>query len=139
MTKVTFASHPYLLGFEQLDRLVERTAKAGSDGYPPCNIAQTADGAYRITLAVAGFGRDDLEITLEANQLTVRGGQSDEAEGRVYLHRGIAARQFQRSFVLADGVEVTGAGLENGLLNIELRRNPPEEVVRTIPINGKKT
>ncbi|HMQ93346.1 MAG TPA: Hsp20 family protein [Amaricoccus sp.] len=139
MTKVTFASHPYLLGFEQLDRLVERTAKAGSDGYPPCNILQTAEGAYRITLAVAGFARDDLEITLEANQLTVRGGQSEEAEGRVYLHRGIAARQFQRSFVLADGVEVTGAGLENGLLNIELRRNPPEAIVRTIPINGKKT
>jgi HSP20 family molecular chaperone IbpA len=139
MTKVTFASHPFLLGFEQLDRLVERTARAGSDGYPPCNITQTADGAYRITLAVAGFAEDDLAITLENNQLTVRGGQSDDPEGRVYLHRGIAARQFQRSFVLADGVEVTGAGLENGLLNIELRRNPPEEIVRTIPINGKKT
>jgi HSP20 family molecular chaperone IbpA len=137
MTKVTFASHPYLLGFEQLDRLVERTAKAGNDGYPPCNIEQCSDSSYRITLAVAGFAEDDLTITLENNQLLVRGQQAEDDEGRVFLHRGIAARQFQRSFVLADGVEVSGARLENGLLHIDLHRPQPETIVRTVPI-GKK-
>jgi HSP20 family molecular chaperone IbpA len=138
MTKVTFASHPYLLGFEQLDRLVERTAKSGSDGYPPYNIEQRSEASYRITLAVAGFSEGDLSITLEANQLVIRGRQADEGAERVYLHRGIAARQFQRSFVLADGVEVTGAMLENGLLHIDLDRAEPETIVRTIQINGKK-
>ena len=138
MTKVSFASHPYLLGFEQLDRLVERTAKSGNDGYPPYNIEQRGDASYRITLALAGFAEDDLAITLENNQLVVRGRQADDAEGRIYLHRGIAARQFQRSFVLADGVEVSGAMLENGLLHIDLSRAEPEAVVRTIAINGKK-
>ena len=139
MTRVTFASHPFLLGFEQLDRLVERTAKAGGDGYPPCNIEQTGEGAYRITLAVAGFAEADLSVTLEANQLVVRGRQAEDSGERVYLHRGIAARQFQRSFVLADGMEVSGAGLENGLLHIDLRRAEPETVVRAIPINGRTT
>jgi HSP20 family molecular chaperone IbpA len=138
MTKVTFASHPYLLGFEQLDRLVERTAKSGNDGYPPYNIEQRGDSSYRITLALAGFGEDDLSITLESNQLVIRGRQAEDAEGRVFLHRGIAARQFQRSFVLADGVEVTGATLENGLLHIDLARAEPESIVRTVRINGKK-
>mgnify|MGYP005825030707 CR=1 FL=1 len=137
MTKVTFAAHPFLLGFEQLDRLVERTAKTGTDGYPPYNIEATADGGWRITLAVAGFGEDDLAITIESNQLLIRGRQADESGERVFLHRGIAARQFQRSFVLADGVEVTGAALEHGLLHIELRRAAPETVVRAIPINGR--
>lgn len=139
MTKVTFSSHPYLLGFEQLDRLVERTAKSGNDGYPPYNIEQRGDTSYRITLAVAGFGESDLNLTLENNQLVVRGRQADDCEGRVFLHRGIAARQFQRGFVLADGVEVSGAMLENGLLHIDLDRAEPETVVRTIAINGKKT
>jgi HSP20 family molecular chaperone IbpA len=142
MTKVTFASHPYLLGFEQLDRLVERTAKSGNDGYPPYNIEQRSDCAYRITLAVAGFAEADLAITVENNQLVVRGRQAEEGDGRVFLHRGIAARQFQRSFVLADGVEVTGALLENGLLHIDLAKAEPETIVRTIQINrrldGKK-
>ncbi|MBP7001676.1 Hsp20 family protein [Amaricoccus sp.] len=137
MTKMTFASHPYLLGFEQLDRLVERSAKSGAEGYPPCNIEQTSDASYRITLAVAGFAEDDLAVTLESNQLVVRGRQRDDAEGRVFLHRGIAARQFQRSFVLADGVEVSGASLENGLLHIDLERAAPETVVRTIGITRK--
>ena len=137
MTKVTFASHPYLLGFEQLDRLVERTAKAGNDGYPPYNIEQHGESAYRITLAVAGFAEDDLAITLENNQLVIRGRQGDDGEGRTFLHRGIAARQFQPSFVLADGVEVTGAALENGLLHIDLARAEPETVVQTIRINGR--
>lgn len=139
MTKVTFASHPYLLGFEQLDRLVERTAKAGNDGYPPYNIEQRGETSYRITLAVAGFGEDALAITLENNQLVIRGRPSDEGDDRVFLHRGIAARQFQRSFVLADGVEVSGAELENGLLHVDLRRAQPEAIVRTIAINGSKS
>jgi HSP20 family molecular chaperone IbpA len=138
MTKVTFASHPYLLGFEQLDRLVERTAKSGNDGYPPYNIEQRGETAYRISLAVAGFAEDDLAITLENNQLVIRGRQADDCEGRTFLHRGIAARQFQRSFVLADGVEVSGATLENGLLHIDLARAAPETVVQTIRINGRK-
>lgn len=138
MTKVTFASHPHLLGFEQLDRLVERSAKSGNDGYPPYNIEQRGETAYRITLAVAGFAEDDLAITLENSQLVIRGRQTDEADGRTFLHRGIAARQFQRSFVLADGVEVTGAELENGLLHVDLSRVEPEAVVQTIRINGKK-
>jgi HSP20 family molecular chaperone IbpA len=137
MTKVTFASHPYLLGFENLDRLVERTAKSGSDGYPPYNIEQRGDASYRITLALAGFCEEDLQITLENNQLVIRGRQRDDADGRTFLHRGIAARQFQRSFVLADGVEVGAARLENGLLHIDLARLAPETVVRTIAINGK--
>lgn len=139
MTKVTFASHPFLLGFEQLDRLVERTARAGNEGYPPYNIEAVEDGAWRITLAVAGFAENDLTITLESNQLVVRGRQVDDTPERVFLHRGIAARQFQRSFVLADGVEVTGAALENGLLHLELSRTEPEAVVRAIPINGRKS
>jgi HSP20 family molecular chaperone IbpA len=142
MTKVTFASHPYMLGFEQLDRLVERTAKSGNDGYPPYNIEQRSACAYRITLAVAGFAEADLEITVENSQLVIRGRQADDSAERVFLHRGIAARQFQRSFVLADGVEVTDALLENGLLHIDLARADPEPIVRTIQINrqnGKKS
>lgn len=138
MTKVTFASHPHLLGFEQLDRLLERTAKTGSDGYPPYNIEQVSDGAYRITLAVAGFAETDLDITVEGSQLVIRGRQEEAAPDRVFLHRGIAARQFQRSFVLADGVEVAGARLENGLLHVELSRAVPETVVKTIRINGSR-
>lgn len=137
MTKISFASHPFLLGFEQLDRLVERTAKSGNEGYPPYNIEQSSDTAYRITLAVAGFRDEDLSITLEDSQLVIRGRQVDDSEGRVFLHRGIAARQFQRSFVLADGVEVAGANLENGLLHVDLERSVPNAIVQTIEINKK--
>ena len=120
MTKLTLGTHPYLLGFEQLERLVERTAKTGNDGYPPYNIEQTSQNSYRITLAVAGFGEEDLAITVEDNSLVIRGRQRDDSEDRVFLHRGIAARQFQRSFVLADGVDVGEAIMENGLLHIDL-------------------
>ena len=134
MTKMTFASHPHLLGFDRLDRLVERTAKAGNDGYPPYNIEQYSEDAYRITMAVAGFTDDDLSITIENNQLLVRGKQSEDDHARVFLHRGIAKRQFQRSFVLAEGVEVQGASLEHGLLHIDLKRSVPENVVQTIKI-----
>lgn len=135
MTKLTFASHPFLLGFERLDQMVERSAKAGTEGYPPFNIEQSGETAYRITLAVAGFRDDDLSITVEDRQLIIRGRQGEGEEGRVFLHRGIAARAFQRSFVLADGVEVAGAALENGLLHIDLRRAVPETRVQTIQIS----
>lgn len=134
MTKLTLGTHPFLLGFEQLERLVERTVKSGNDGYPPYNIEQTSERSYRITLAVAGFHDDDLSITVEDNQLVIRGRQQDDGEGRVFLHRGIAARQFQRSFVLADGVDVGEAGMENGLLHIDLTRAIPDTVVQTIRI-----
>lgn len=134
MTKMTLASHPYLLGFEQIERLLERNAKSGNEGYPPFNIEQTSERSYRITLAVAGFREEDLSITVEDRQLVIRGRQNDESEERIFLHRGIAARQFQRSFVLADGVEVAGATMENGLLHVDLERAEPETVVQTIRI-----
>lgn len=134
MTKGSFGGHPFLLGFEQLERLVERTAKTGADGYPPYNIERLGENDYRITLAVAGFREADLHITVEDRQLVVRGRQDDEGEARMFLHRGIAARQFQRSFVMAEGVEVAGARLENGLLHVDLRRQVPEPVVQTIRI-----
>lgn len=133
MTKMTLASYPHMLGFEQLERLLERTAKS-AEGYPPFNIEQTSDFSYRITLAVAGFGDDDLSITVEDRQLVIRGRQSEDTENRVFLHRGIAARQFQRSFVLADGVEVGEAVMENGLLHVDLTRAKPETIVQTINI-----
>ncbi|HKK37689.1 MAG TPA: Hsp20 family protein [Paracoccaceae bacterium] len=134
MSRMTFASHPFLLGFEQLDRLVERTAKSSSDGYPPYNIEQRGDGAYRITLAVAGFREEDLSVTVEDRQLVIRGRQSEDEAERVFLHRGIAARQFQKSFVLAEGMECESASLGNGLLHVDLRRRAPESVVQTVKI-----
>ncbi|HKK97420.1 MAG TPA: Hsp20 family protein [Marivita sp.] len=134
MTKLTLGSYPHLLGFEQLERLLERTAKSGNDGYPPFNIEQTSDVSYRITLAVAGFREQDLAITVEDRQLVIRGRQKDDSEDRIFLHRGIAARQFQRSFVLADGVEVGEAIMENGLLHVDLSMSRPETIVQTIQI-----
>ncbi len=134
MTKLALGSHPFLLGFDQLERLVERTAKSGNDGYPPFNIEQSDRNAVRITLAVAGFSDDDIQITVEDRQLVIRGKQPDTAEDRVFLHRGIAARQFQKAFVLADGVDVAGATTENGLLHIDLERAVPEAIVQTIQI-----
>lgn len=134
MTKMTLGSHPHMLGFEQLERLLERTAKSGNEGYPPFNIEQTSDFSYRITLAVAGFAEEDLQITVEDRTLVIRGRQTDDDEGRLFLHRGIAARQFQRTFVLADSVEVGEAIIENGLLHVDLTRAKPETVVQTIRI-----
>lgn len=134
MSKLSLGSHPYMLGFEQLERLLERNAKSGNEGYPPFNIEQTSDDTYRITLAVAGFAQEDLSITVEDRQLVIRGRQRDDGEDRVFLHRGIAARQFQRSFVLADGVEVGQAIMENGLLHVDLKRARPDTVVQTIQI-----
>ena len=137
MTKISLGAHPYLLGFDQLERLVERASK-GAEGYPPYNIEHLPPDAFRITLAVAGFAEDDLAITSEDRQLVIRGRQPEPDDARVYLHRGIAARAFQRSFVLADGVEVTAAAMENGLLHIDLRRVNPQQVVKTIPISRKQ-
>ncbi|MGE4327196.1 MAG: Hsp20 family protein [Pseudodonghicola sp.] len=134
MSKLTLGSYPHLLGFEQLERLLERSAKSGNEGYPPYNIEQTSECSYRITLAVAGFAEEDLSITIEDRQLVIRGRQSDDNGGRVFLHRGIASRQFQRMFVLADGVEVGEALMENGLLHVDLTRAEPETVVQTINI-----
>lgn len=136
MTKISLGAHPYLLGFDQLERLAERAAK-GADGYPPYNIEHHAPDGFRITLAVAGFSEDDLAITTEDRQLVIRGRMAEMAEDRVFLHRGIAARAFQRSFVLADGVEVVSALLENGLLHVDLKRVAPAQVVQTIPIGRK--
>ena len=134
MSKLTLGTHPFLLGFDQLERLVERTAKTGNEGYPPYNIEQTSDNSYRITLAVAGFAEGDLTITVENRQLVILGRQGEETGERVYLHSGIAARQFQRTFVLADGVDVGAAIMEHGLLHIDLKRALPETVIQKIEI-----
>jgi len=134
MSKLTLGTHPFLLGFDQLERLVERTTKTGNEGYPPYNIEQTSENSYRITLAVAGFAEGDLSITVENRQLVILGRQGEERGDRVYLHRGIAARQFQRTFVLADGVDVGTAIMEHGLLHIDLKRALPETVIQKIEI-----
>ena len=136
MTKMSLGTHPYLLGFDQLERLAERAAK-GAEGYPPYNIEHRAPDGFRITLAVAGFAEDDLSLTVEDRQLVIRGRQADADAERVFLHRGIASRAFQRSFVLAEGLEVSGARLENGLLHIDLQRRTPEQIVRSIPISRR--
>ena len=133
MNRNVYFNSPFLLGFDHLDRLLERTAKAAADGYPPYNIEQSSGGRLRITLAVAGFSKDELNITVEDRQLVIRGKQND-APDRTFLHRGIAARQFQRAFVLAEGIEVTGAELSNGLLSIDLARPKAETIVRTVEI-----
>ena len=136
MSRMSLLNSPLLLGFDQFERALDRVAKASSDGYPPYNIEQLGEDRLGITLAVAGFGDDELSVLVEGNQLIVRGKQIDDKQ-RVYLHRGIAARQFQRSFVLADGLEVAGATLDNGLLNIELKRPVPVTRVRTVEIRKK--
>jgi HSP20 family molecular chaperone IbpA len=137
MARVPSLSSPFLLGFDEIERALDRVAKA-ADGYPPYNIERMAreDGQperLRITLAVAGFCRDELDVTIEENQLVIRGRQNDE-RAHQYLHRGIASRQFQRTFVLAEGMEVLSADLKNGLLSIDLARPEPERVVKTIAI-----
>lgn len=137
MPRLSLFNSPLLLGFEQLERSLDQVSKAGADGYPPYNVEQVGEDALRITLAVAGFSMDDLAVQIEGNQLLVRGRQSDDKE-RVYLHRGIAARQFQRSFMLAQGIEVAGARLDLGLLTIDLVRRAPETRVQTIAIRGAR-
>ena len=141
MTRLTAFSSPLLLGFDEVERSLDRLAKTAGDGYPPYNIerlpkAEERGEVIRIVLAVAGFARDELEIVIEENELTVRGRQREE-EARTYLHRGIAARQFQRTFVLAEGIEVLGAGLKDGLLSIDLAKPLAERVIRRIEIDGR--
>ena len=135
MSKISLAAYPFLLGFDRIERLAERAARG--EAYPPYNVEQTGPDAFRISLAVAGFAEDSLSVTLEGRQLIIRGRNdgSEADDSRVFLHRGIAARAFQRSFVLAEGVEVVDAGLENGLLHVSLRRIPADDIVQTIPIS----
>ena len=138
MSRLSLFKSPLLLGFDHFERTLDRVSKISTDGYPPYNIEQLGENALRITLAVAGFLMGDLTITVEDNQLVVRGKQTDDAQ-RVYLHRGIAARQFQRSFVLAEGIEVSGAWLENGLLHVDLVRPEVETRVRSVEIKSGST
>nr|WP_321983458.1 Hsp20 family protein [uncultured Lichenicoccus sp.] len=126
---------PLFLGFDHLEQMLERASKTSSEGYPPYNIEQISSTGLRITLAVAGFSMDDLQITQEDNQLVIRGRQNDDTQGRVFLHRGIAARQFQRAFVLAEGIDISGAWLDSGLLHIDLVRPQPEVRVKRIEIS----
>jgi len=125
-----------LLGFEHFEQMLDRVSKSSTDGYPPYNIEQVGEEELRITLAVAGFTMDDLEVTIEDNQLVIRGRQNEDDINRIYLHQGIAARQFQRNFILAEGIEVTTAGLEDGLLHIDLVRPVPEPQVRKVNIEN---
>ena len=134
MSRVTMFNSPLLLGFDQLERTLDRLAK-NAEGYPPYNIERIGENGLRITLAVAGFTSDGLTIELVENQLTVRGKQADDSD-RIYLHRGIAARQFQKAFMLADGIEVVGARLDNGLLSVDLVRPVVEPRIRTIRIDA---
>ncbi|MFN4090375.1 MAG: Hsp20 family protein [Alphaproteobacteria bacterium] len=135
MAKLSLLNSPLLLGFDHIERVLDSVTKSSSEGYPPYNIEQRGENALRITLAVAGFSEGDLHVATEGAQLVVRGKQVDEPE-RVYLHRGIAARQFQRRFVLAEGIEVVAATLENGLLHIDLERPEPAVLSRTIEIRA---
>lgn len=142
MSRMVTLSSPFLLGFEEIERALDRVTKAANDGYPPYNIERIGSmekppERLRITLAVAGFTRDELDVALEENQLVIRGRQIDD-KSRVFLHRGIAARQFQRAFLLADGMEVMGADLENGLLSIDLARPEPERIVKRIAITVRE-
>ena len=139
MSRLTGFSSPFLLGFDDIERVLDRVSKAANDGYPPYNIERLAGSGgrgdvLRITLAVAGFTREQLDVTLEEKQLVIRGRQQDDERDRQFIHRGIAARQFQRAFVLAEGIEVIGAELKDGLLAIDLARPEPERIIRRIDI-----
>jgi len=141
MTRVSVFSSPLLLGFDHIERVLDRVNKTAAEGYPPYNIEQTGEHKLRITLAVAGFADEDLSVNVEDNQLVIRGKQQDDGANRVFIHRGIAARQFTRSFVLAEGIEVRGAELNNGLLHIDLERPVPQPKVTQVKIksaNGAK-
>jgi HSP20 family molecular chaperone IbpA len=138
MSRLSLFNSPLLLGFDHFERVLDRVSRASGDGYPPYNVEQTGPNALRITLAVAGFKREELSATVEDKELVVRGKQVDE-DGRVYLHRGIAARQFQRRFVLAEGIEITGASLANGLLSIDLLRPEVEPRTRNVEIRDTES
>lgn len=136
--RLTLFDSPLFLGFDEVEKTFDRLRKSSSEGYPPYNIEQIGEEGLRITLAVAGFSMEDLDVEVEHNQLTIRGKQMDDADDvRYFIHRGIAARQFQRSFILADGIEVKSASLDRGLLNIDLERIVPESNARKIEISGK--
>ena len=142
MTRFPAFSNPLLLGFEEIEEAVDRLSRSSGDGYPPYNIERVIESGtegevLRITLAVAGFGEDELDIGVEENELVIRGRQKEDEVPRVFLHRGIAARQFQRSFVLAEGIEVLSAKLEEGLLSIDLAKPPAERAARKIAINRR--
>lgn len=139
MNRTILFDSPFLLGFEQTRALIERAARAAGESYPPYNVEETGEGALRISLAVAGFSPADLNVTVEDNQLVISGRREDPVEtgkevDKAYLHRGIAARAFLRTFILADGMEVTGAALEHGLLHVNLSRKAPAKLVKRIPI-----
>ena len=138
MNRTIISDSPFLLGFEHTRSLIERAAKTAAETYPPYNVEEIADGRFRITLAVAGFSPDQLQVSVEANQLTVSGRRDGEGEtqDKAYLHRGIAARGFQRSFVMADGMEVEGAVLEHGLLHVDVVRLEPAKLVKRIEIKS---
>ncbi len=131
----SYFNSPFLLGFDQIERVLDRVAKSAGDGYPPYNIEQVGEDVLRISLAVAGFAKEDLSVTIEDSQLVIAGEQGDDEE-RTFIHRGIAARRFRRAFVLADGIEIAGAALTNGLLNIDLARPKPQISVRRIEIDA---
>jgi len=134
MSRLSTFNSPLLLGFDHFERVLDRISKTSPEGYPPYNIEQVDENRLRITLAVAGFAMADLSVAVEDNQLVIRGRQAEEGGERIFIHRGIGARQFQRSFVLAEGIEVEGASLERGLLHVDLFRRQPEARVRTIAI-----
>ena len=136
MSRLSLFNSPFLLGFDDLERLMDNTAKASTDGYPPYNIEQVGEGGLKITLALAGFSEDDLTVMVEDRQLIIRGKQEDD-KSRTYLHRGIATRQFQRSFILAEGIDVVGASLESGLLHVDLLRPKVETRQRIVKISSK--
>ncbi len=136
MSRLSVFDSPLLLGFDHFERMLDRASKASAEGYPPYNIEQVGDNGLRITLAVAGFAMNELDVSVEDNQLTIHGHHADDEAERVFLHRGIAARQFQRNFVLAEGIEIKGAVLDNGLLHIDLERQAPKTKVRTIKIEA---
>lgn len=138
MSRMSTFNSPLLLGFDHFERVLDRVAKSQGEGYPPYNIEQVGDTGLRITLAVAGFSMNELAVALEDNQLIIRGRQVEDDPARVFLHRGIAARQFQRAFVLAEGIEVKGASLDNGLLHVDLVRPRPEPRVKSIPISSAR-
>jgi HSP20 family molecular chaperone IbpA len=142
MNRALIFDSPFLLGFDQTRDLIERVAKAAADSYPPYNVEETGPSSLRITVAVAGFSTTDLDVRVEANQLTIAGKReggtgADKAPDRTYVHRGIAARAFSRTFVLADGMEVAQAALEHGLLHVDLTRVAPEAAIKRIPIQSR--
>jgi HSP20 family molecular chaperone IbpA len=136
MTRASLSANPLLLGFDQIERMLDRIHKQGGDSYPPFNIEQIGNNGFRISVAVAGFESEDLTVEIENQQLVIRGRQAEQGE-RVFLHRGIAARQFRRAFVLADGLEVRSAGLDNGILSIELQRPETLAATRSIAIQTR--